>query len=235
MDLTEQLPSDWRAALDLDPLATAALGSVVEQKYDTQTVYPPREDLFAAFHRTPYADARVLILGQDPYHGPGQAHGLSFSVREGVKLPPSLRNIYKELAADLGVTPPASGDLSRWAEQGVLLLNAVLTVEEGRAGAHQGKGWEGFTDRIVEVLNREREHLVFMLWGSYAQAKGKVIDPRRHLVLKAPHPSPLSAHRGFIGCGHFSAAIEYLLRHGQAPIDWSLPPWARAAPTASAR
>jgi len=147
---------------------------------------------------------------------------LCFSVQHGTAVPPSLVNIYKELQRDLGIAPPAHGCLTHWAEQGVLLLNAVLTVEEGRAGAHQGKGWEGFTDHIVDVLNREREHLVFLLWGSYAQAKGKMIDTSKHRVLKAPHPSPLSAHRGFIGCGHFSKTNEYLVRNGMAPIDWRL-------------
>jgi len=186
-------------------------------------VYPPGADLFAALDATPFDRVKVVILGQDPYHGPGQAHGLCFSVRPGVPAPPSLENIFKELQRDLGLPRPSHGCLQHWAEQGVLLLNAVLTVEEGRAGAHAGKGWEGFTDHIVDVLNREREHLVFLLGGSYAQKKGAMIDARRHKVLRAPHPSPLSAHRGFIGCGHFSAANEYLRRTGQAPIDWSLP------------
>lgn len=187
-------------------------------------VYPPGADIFAALDATPFDQVKVVILGQDPYHGPGQAHGLCFSVRPGVPAPPSLENIYKELERDLGIPRPTHGCLQHWAEQGVLLLNAVLTVEDGRAGAHAGKGWEGFTDHIVDVLNRERDHLVFLLWGSYAQKKGAMIDTRRHKVLRAPHPSPLSAHRGFLGCGHFSAANEYLRRTGQAPIDWSLPP-----------
>ena len=172
----------------------------------------------------------MVILGQDPYHGPGQAHSLCFSVLPGVAVPPSLDNIFKEIQRDLGIARPDHGCLTPWAERGVLLLNAVLTVEDGRAGAHQGKGWEGFTDHVVDVLNRERDGLVFLLWGSYAQAKGKMIDAGRHRVLKAPHPSPLSAHRGYIGCGHFSAANAYLARNGQAPIDWSLPP--RASLTA---
>ena len=187
-------------------------------------VYPPAPDIFAALDATPFEQAKVVVLGQDPYHGPGQAHGLSFSVPPGVPVPPSLDNIFKELQRDLGLARPAHGCLLPWARQGVLLLNAVLTVEEGRAGAHQGKGWEGFTDHVVDVLNREREGLVFLLWGSYAQAKGKRIDTDRHRVLRAPHPSPLSAHRGFIGCGHFSAANAYLARRGHAPIDWTLPP-----------
>jgi uracil-DNA glycosylase len=187
-------------------------------------IYPPGPQIFAALDATPFDAVKVVILGQDPYHGAGQAHGLCFSVQPGVAVPPSLDNIYKELQRDLGIARPTHGYLMPWAHQGVLLLNAVLTVEDGHAGAHAGKGWEGFTDHIVETLGREREHLVFLLWGAYAQKKGAVIDPRRHRVLKAPHPSPLSAHRGFLGCGHFSAANEYLARNGQAPIDWSLPP-----------
>ncbi|HTA65301.1 MAG TPA: uracil-DNA glycosylase, partial [Xanthomonadaceae bacterium] len=167
---------------------------------------------------------RVVILGQDPYHGAGQAHGLCFSVRPGVRVPPSLENIFKEIQRDLGIARPDHGCLLPWAERGVLLLNAVLTVQAGNAGSHQGKGWEGFTDHIVDTLAREREGLVFMLWGSYAQAKGKLIDSRRHCVLRAPHPSPLSAHRGFIGCGHFSSANRWLAGRGAKPIDWSLPP-----------
>jgi len=186
-------------------------------------VFPPMSQVFAALDATPFDKVKVVVLGQDPYHGLGQAHGLCFSVQHGTAVPPSLENIFKELHRDLGIARPSHGCLTHWAEQGVLLLNAVLTVEEGRAGAHQGKGWEGFTDHIVEVLNREREHLVFLLWGSYAQAKGKMIDTSKHRVLKAPHPSPLSAHRGFIGCGHFSKTNEYLARNGMTPIDWSLP------------
>ena len=195
-----------------------------ERKAAGARIYPPGPQIFAAFDATPFDRVKVVVLGQDPYHGPGQAHGLCFSVQPGVTVPPSLENIYKEIHRDLGLPRPDHGYLMAWAHQGVLLLNAVLTVEDGRAGSHQGKGWEGFTDHVVDVLNREREGLVFLLWGSYAQAKGKVIDPRRHRVLKAPHPSPLSAHRGFIGCGHFSAANEYLSRQGQTPIGWSLPP-----------
>jgi len=182
------------------------------------SIYPPGAEIFAAFDATTFDQVKVVILGQDPYHGPGQAHGLCFSVRPGVPVPPSLVNMYKELERDLGLSPPDHGWLMPWAKQGVLLLNAVLTVEHGRAGAHQGKGWEGFTDHVVDVLNREREGLAFLLWGSYAQAKGRVIDTHRHRVFKTSHPSPLSVHRGFLGCGHFC---------GQAPIDWSLPPRAQ--------
>jgi uracil-DNA glycosylase len=222
-----QLDSSWKARVgdylrrpDMQDLAAF----LRERKASGAKVYPPGADIFAALDATPFDKVKVVILGQDPYHGPGQAHGLCFSVRPGVPAPPSLENIFKELQRDLGIPRPTHGCLQHWAAQGVLLLNAVLTVEDGRAGAHAGKGWEGFTDHIVDVLNREREHLVFLLWGSYAQKKGAMIDARRHKVLRAPHPSPLSAHRGFIGCGHFSAANDYLRRTGQAPIDWSLPP-----------
>ncbi|KGQ18338.1 Uracil-DNA glycosylase [Lysobacter dokdonensis DS-58] len=194
-----------------------------ERMHKGAHVFPPAPQIFSALDATPFDQVKVVILGQDPYHGLGQAHGLCFSVQHGTAVPPSLVNIFKELQRDLGIPPPTHGCLDHWAQQGVLLLNAVLTVEEGRAGAHQGKGWEGFTDHIVEALNREREHLVFLLWGSYAQAKGKMIDTNKHRVLKAPHPSPLSAHRGFIGCGHFSKTNDYLARHGMTPIDWRLP------------
>ena len=195
-----------------------------ERRQRGARIFPPPTNIFAALDATPFDRTKVVLLGQDPYHGAGQAHGLCFSVQPGVPVPPSLDNIFKELQRDLGIARPDHGCLSPWARQGVLLLNSVLTVEEGRAGAHAGKGWEGFTDHVVDVLNREREGLVFLLWGSYAQAKGKVIDTSRHRVLRAPHPSPLSAHRGFIGCGHFSATNDYLARRGIAPIDWSLPP-----------
>ena len=200
---------------ELDAFVTAAAAE--------RTVYPAPENIFAAFRACPAASVRAVILGQDPYHEPGQAMGLSFSVPDGCKAPPSLRNIFKELESEFGPGSAAHTDLTPWARQGVLLLNSVLTVEAGQPGAHQGKGWEGFTDHVVDVLNREREGLVFLLWGSYAQAKGKVIDTRRHRVLKAPHPSPLSAHRGFLGCKHFSATNQYLQRTGQGVVDWRLP------------
>lgn len=219
-----QLEPSWKARVgdylqreDMRSLSTF----LRERKASGARIYPPGPQIFAALDATPFERVKVVILGQDPYHGVGQAHGLSFSVQPGTPIPPSLENIYKELGTDLGIPRPAHGHLQRWADQGVLLLNAVLTVEEGRPGAHQGKGWEGFTDAIVDVLNREREHLVFLLWGSYAQKKGAVIDTRRHRVLKAPHPSPLSAYRGFLGCRHFSAANDYLRRHGIAPVDWT--------------
>ena len=225
-----KLDPSWKARLAdyLQREDMAALSAFLRQrKAQSARIYPPGPEIFAAFDATPFDDVKVVILGQDPYHGPGQAHGLCFSVRPGVPVPPSLDNIFKEIHADLGLPRPDHGCLLPWAHQGVLLLNAVLTVEDGRAGAHQGKGWEGFTDHVVDVLNRERASLVFLLWGSYAQAKGKMIDARRHRVLKAPHPSPLSAHRGFLGCRHFSAANEYLQRNGKTPIDWSLPPRAQ--------
>jgi uracil-DNA glycosylase len=196
---------------------------LIAEKAQGKRIFPPSAQMFAALDHTPFDAVKVVILGQDPYHGPGQAHGLSFSVPPGVAPPPSLLNMFKEIERDLGFSRPTHGCLLHWADQGVLLLNAVLTVENGLAASHQGKGWEAFTDAIVDLLNREREGLVFMLWGSYAQAKGKLIDTRRHRVLKAPHPSPLSAHRGFIGCGHFSEANRYLQQHGQTPIDWNLP------------
>ena len=195
-----------------------------EEKERGKVIYPRGNEIFAAFEHTPFDAVRVVILGQDPYHGPGQAHGLCFSVRPSVPAPPSLENIYKEIQRDLGHSPPDHGCLISWADRGVLLLNSVLTVEHKRAASHQGKGWEGFTDAAIAALNREREGLVFLLWGSYAQKKGQLIDSKRHRVLKSVHPSPLSAHRGFLGCGHFSQANAYLQERGVAPIDWSLPP-----------
>ena len=210
---------DWFAREDMQALSAF----LRQRRQGGAVIHPAPGNIFAAFDATPFDAVKVVILGQDPYHGPGQAHGLCFSVLPGVPVPPSLLNIYKELETDVGFVRPGHGYLMPWARRGVLLLNSVLTVEDGRAGSHQGKGWEGFTDHVVDVLNREREGLVFLLWGSYAQAKGKVIDPRRHRVLKAPHPSPLSAHRGFLGCRHFSQANDYLRRRGLEAVDWSLP------------
>ncbi|MEZ0471369.1 uracil-DNA glycosylase [Luteimonas salinilitoris] len=222
-----KLEPSWKAHVGdylLRPEMQALSVFLRERKAAGARIFPPGPRIFGAFEATPFDAVKVVILGQDPYHGPGQAHGLCFSVQPGVPVPPSLDNMFKEIQRDLGIARPDHGCLLPWSRQGVLMLNAVLTVEQGRAGAHQGKGWEGFTDHVVETLNREREGLVFLLWGSYAQAKGKVIDPRRHRVLRTTHPSPLSAHRGFLGCGHFSAANDYLTRQGQMPIDWSLPP-----------
>ena len=193
------------------------------EKQAGKVIYPPGPEIFAAFDHTPFDATRVVILGQDPYHGPNQAHGLCFSVRPGVATPPSLLNIFKEIQRDLGFRAPDHGCLTPWADRGVLLLNATLTVQQAAAGSHQGKGWEGFTDAAIDALNREREGLVFMLWGSYAQKKGQLIDGSRHCILRSVHPSPLSAHRGFIGCGHFSAANQYLESRGEPSIDWSLP------------
>lgn len=193
------------------------------EKATHKQIYPPGNLIFNALNTTPFDQVKVVILGQDPYHGPGQAHGLCFSVLPGVDIPPSLINIYKELQADLGIPPASHGCLSHWAEQGVLLLNAVLTVERARAASHQGKGWEQFTDKIVHCLNDKRQGLVFLLWGSYAQKKGQFIDRQKHLVLQSAHPSPLSAHRGFLGNRHFTQTNAYLLSQGKTAIDWQLP------------
>ena len=196
---------------------------LLERKKSGAVIYPLGEQYFSAFNTTSFNQVKVVILGQDPYHGPGQAHGLCFSVLPNVPPPPSLINIFKEIQSDLGIASPNHGCLIPWAEQGVFLLNAVLTVEKGRAGAHQGKGWELFTDYAIQQLSEKRERLVFLLWGSYAQKKGQHIDSKKHLVLKCAHPSPLSAHRGFLGCQHFSQTNTYLQAHGQQPVDWQLP------------
>jgi uracil-DNA glycosylase len=221
-----KLDASWKSRVGAQferPEMQALAEFLRAEKRAGKVLYPPSPQIFAALDTTPFDAVKVVILGQDPYHGPGQAHGLCFSVLPGVPAPPSLVNVFAEIQRDLGIARPDHGCLIPWARQGVLLLNSVLTVERGLAGSHQGKGWEGFTDACIDALNREREGLVFLLWGSYAQAKGKLIDTRRHRVLKAPHPSPLSAHRGFNGCGHFSRANEYLREHGQTPIDWRLP------------
>lgn len=221
-----RLEESWKRRLAPEfhqPYMTELRTFLLERKRDGATVYPPGPQIFNALDSTPFDDVRVVILGQDPYHGPGQAHGLCFSVRPGVNPPPSLVNIFREIESDLGIAPPDHGCLQAWAERGVLLLNAVLTVERGQPGAHQGKGWERFTDQVVRLLNAERDGLVFLLWGGYALKKGSVIDRQRHCVLTAPHPSPLSAHRGFFGCRHFSRANDYLAARGLPPMDWSLP------------
>lgn len=194
-----------------------------QEKAHGKVLFPMSSEFFRAFDLTPFDKVRVVILGQDPYHGPRQAHGLCFSVQPGVPLPPSLINIFKELERDLGVPMPSHGCLTSWAQQGVLLLNAVLSVEQGKAASHQGKGWEQFTDAVIRELNDQREGIVFLLWGSYAQKKGQFIDRKKHCVLQAPHPSPLSAYRGFIGCGHFSSANAYLKQRGEQPVEWALP------------
>lgn len=196
------------------------LTSFVRNEYQTHKVYPPPKLVFNAFDRCPFDRVKVVIIGQDPYHGPGQAHGFCFSVPEGMQIPPSLQNIYKEIRSDLGIDVPTSGNLERWADQGVLLLNATLTVRAGEAGSHQGKGWEEFTDATIVALSEQRENLVFMLWGNYARKKKALIDLEKHLVLEAAHPSPLSAHNGFFGCKHFSKANTYLTDHAATPIEW---------------
>jgi uracil-DNA glycosylase len=218
-----RLEPSWKARLEDEfhqPYMEQLRAFLLQRKQQGAVIYPPGQKIFNALDSTPFDQVKVVILGQDPYHGPGQAHGLCFSVPDGVAIPPSLINIYQEIEQDIGQRPPASGNLQHWAGQGVLLLNAVLTVEQSRAGSHQGKGWEKFTDRVVSELNDGRSNLVFMLWGSYAMKKGAMIDRSRHLVLTAPHPSPLSAHRGFFGCRHFSKANRYLREHGQEPIRW---------------
>jgi len=196
------------------------LTDFVRQEYRQATVYPSGPNIFNAFAHCPFDRVKVVIIGQDPYHEPGQAHGLCFSVQDGTPFPPSLQNIFKEITDDLGRPRPTSGDLTRWADQGVLLLNATLTVRAHRAGSHQGHGWETFTDAVIRCLNAERQHLVYMLWGAYAQKKGASIDTSRNLVLTSPHPSPLSARRGFFGNHHFSRANDYLVASGQTPIKW---------------
>ncbi|HSG89206.1 MAG TPA: uracil-DNA glycosylase [Pseudomonadales bacterium] len=228
-----KLEASWREALvdEFDaPYMQSLRAFLAEQKAEGRVLFPPGGEIFAALDTTPLPEVRVVIIGQDPYHGPDQAHGLCFSVRPGIEIPPSLLNIFREINADMtdpdvpGGDPAGrvgdSGYLTGWARQGVLLLNSVLTVERGRAGAHRNQGWEQFTDRVVELVNDRREQVVFLLWGSYAQQKGARIDRTRHCVLTAPHPSPLSAYRGFFGCRHFSKANRYLVEHGLEPIDW---------------
>ena len=221
-----QLEGSWLARLAPEfeqPYMVGLRSFLLAEKKAGKQVFPTGNEIFNAFAHTPLERVKVVILGQDPYHGPGQAHGLCFSVKPGVQVPPSLQNIFKEIRDELGYPIPTQGNLTAWADQGVLLLNSVLSVESGRAASHQGKGWEAFTDRVIELVNRECEGVVFMLWGSYAQRKGAIVDRQRHCVLTAPHPSPLSAHRGFFGCGHFVAANEYLVSQGKEPIDWRLP------------
>lgn len=228
MTQIDPIPESWRAALD--PVLTAPKPQALDaflsaEEAAGKAIYPPRGTRLAALALTPLDAVKVVILGQDPYHGPGQAHGLSFSVPDGVRLPPSLRNIYRELEADLGLPRAGSGDLTSWAQQGVLLLNAVLTVEDGKPAAHQGRGWEELTDAVVAAVAAKAEPCVFLLWGSHAQKKAGSVPGllcSHHLVLFAPHPSPLSAHRGFLGCGHFSRANAFLQAHGRGAVDWRL-------------
>ncbi len=217
-----QIEDSWKRHLqtEFDKPYFEALTSFVREEYGKGRCYPPGKLIFNAFYLCPFDQVKVVLIGQDPYHEPGQAMGLCFSVNQGVQFPPSLQNIFKEIADDIGTPIPASGDLTRWAKQGVMLLNATLTVREHQAGSHQGKGWETFTDAVIQTLAREREHLVFILWGSYAQKKGAFIDRNRHLVLQSAHPSPLSAYRGFFGNKHFSKANAYLQANGIEPILW---------------
>lgn len=219
------LKNDWAPLLEeeFSKPYYLQLREFLKQEYKHYRIYPDMYDIFNALHYTAFADVKVVILGQDPYHGPNQAHGLSFSVKPGVPLPPSLKNIFLELQADLGCTPPSSGYLVPWTKQGVLLLNTVLTVREGEANSHQGKGWEIFTDRVIEILNRKSKPVVYILWGSAAQMKQQLIDTNKHFIIKAPHPSPLSAHRGFFGSKPFSKTNSILKTIGQTEINWQLP------------
>ncbi|WP_154222227.1 uracil-DNA glycosylase [Marinicella rhabdoformis] len=219
-----QLEASWLQALSdtFEQEYMRKLNSFLQhEKAQGKIIYPPNQLIFNAFNSTPLNHVKVVILGQDPYHGPGQAHGLSFSVPHGMPIPPSLKNIFKEQAADLRVYN-TTGNLSSWAAQGVLLLNSVLTVEKAQAASHQKQGWEQFTDRVISIINETNQGVVFMLWGAYAQKKGNQINTKKHLILKAPHPSPLSAHRGFLGCRHFSQANDYLIKQQKTPIDWQL-------------
>lgn len=216
----------WKEVLAAEksaPYFKELLSFVAEQRAQGKVIYPPKQEVFNAFACTPFEQVKVVILGQDPYFGPSQAHGLAFSVKPPTPPPPSLVNIFKELTSDLGIAPPHHGSLESWAHQGVLLLNAILTVEQGKPGSHANRGWERFTDRVIQELNDRRRHLVFMKWGSYAQRKAACVDRSKHLVLEAPHPSPLSAYRGFFGCRHFSQANAYLRQHGVSEICWELP------------
>lgn len=220
MDVT--IESSWKSVLkdEFEKEYFIKLTDFVRDEYSTATIYPPAGLIFNAFNLCPFSNVKTVIIGQDPYHSPGQAHGLCFSVREGIDLPPSLVNIFKEIEKDLRILPPASGNLERWARQGVLLLNATLTVRAHLAGSHQKKGWEQFTDAAITKINMEKNNIVFLLWGAYAQKKGEVIDSTRHLVLESVHPSPLSASRGFFGNAHFSKCNKYLTEKGIQPIDW---------------
>lgn len=219
------ITNDWLDALkpEFSKPYYRQLHNKVVSEYNTTTVYPPADELFTAFHLTPLSKVKVVILGQDPYHEPGQAHGLSFSVKPGIKIPPSLVNIYQELQQDLGCYVPNNGYLTKWAQQGVLMLNTLLTVRAHQAFSHKGIGWEEFTDAAIAAVNKQDRPIVFMLWGSPAQKKAVMLNNTKHLILKAPHPSPLSAYRGFFGCKHFSRANQFLESYGETPIDWQIP------------
>lgn len=220
--MNSPLETSWKRQLaeEIGKEYFSMLTHFLQNEYATSECYPPTPLIYAAFDQCPFSQLKVVILGQDPYHGPGQANGLCFSVNDGVPIPPSLVNIFKEIKQDIGLEIPPSGNLQRWATQGVLLLNATLTVRANSAGSHQNKGWETFTDAVIRKINEEKENVVFLLWGSYAQTKGAIINTQKHRVLKSPHPSPLSAYRGFFGNHHFSKTNEYLSAHGLAPIAW---------------
>ncbi len=222
--MINEIFSDWEAIIDAEKSKPyySRLMDFIKNEYENYVIYPEKSDIFNAFKYTSYKDTRVVILGQDPYHEPGQAHGLAFSVKQGVKIPKSLMNIYKELNAELNTFVPNNGNLVKWAHQGVLLINNVLTVREHMAGSHECHGWEEFTDNIFLKLNEKKEPVVFLLWGSKAEKKSELITNPKHLVLKSVHPSPLSAYRGFFGCGHFAAANEFLVNNGRTPIDWQI-------------
>lgn len=217
-----KIEKSWQEVLqvEFDKPYFESLVSFVKQEYASNTIFPPAGQIFNAFNTCPFNNVKVVILGQDPYHGPGQAHGLCFSVNDGIQFPPSLQNIFKEITSDLGIPAPKTGNLTRWAEQGVLLLNATLTVRASQAGSHQGKGWEEFTDAVIETISEKAENVVFILWGSYAIKKKALINASKHCILTAPHPSPLSSYRGFFGCKHFSQTNTYLTSKGKTPIEW---------------
>ena len=217
-----KIEKSWQEVLqpEFDKPYFENLVGFVKQEYASRTIFPPAGQIFNAFNTCPFNNVKVVILGQDPYHGPGQAHGLCFSVNDGIPFPPSLQNIFKEISSDLGLQIPSSGNLTRWAEQGVLLLNATLTVRASQAGSHQGKGWEEFTDSVIKIISEKVENVVFILWGSYAIKKKALINTSKHCILTAPHPSPLSSYRGFFGCKHFSQTNTYLTSKGKTPIEW---------------
>ena len=219
-----KIEKSWQEVLqpEFDKPYFESLVGFVKQEYASRTIFPPAGQIFNAFNTCPFNNVKVVILGQDPYHGPGQAHGLCFSVNDGIPFPPSLQNIFKEITSDLGIPAPKTGNLTRWAEQGVLLLNATLTVRASQAGSHQGKGWEEFTDAAIRILNEQDRPIVYLLWGKPAQMKKSMLNNPKHLILEAPHPSPLSAYRGFFGCQHFSKTNTFLTENGLEPIDWQI-------------